>query len=56
MEPKQKFEQYLEGVHKDRERFREMLLPADIPPVGKLSSQCDNIPARWKEVQPNGGT
>ena len=28
----------MEGVHKDRERFREMVLPADIPP-------------KWKGVQ-----
>ncbi|KAK0153233.1 hypothetical protein N1851_005106 [Merluccius polli] len=26
MEPKQKLEEYLEGVHKDRERFREMVV------------------------------
>ena len=51
MEPKQKLEEYLEGVHKDRERFREMVLPADIPPIGELSSQCDDSPPRWKEVQ-----
>ena len=51
MEPKQKLEEYLEGVHKDRERFREMVLPADIPPIGDLGSQCDDSPPRWKEVQ-----
>ena len=27
-------EEYFEGVHKDREGFREMGLPADIPPIG----------------------
>ena len=48
MEPRQKLEEYLEGVHKDRERFREMVLPADIPPISELSSQCDDSPPRWK--------
>ena len=52
MEPRQKLEEYLEGVHKDRERFREMGLPADIPPIGDLGSQCNDSPPRWKEVHP----
>ena len=43
--------EYLEGVHKDRERFREMGLPADIPLTGDLGSQCEDSPPRWKEVQ-----
>ena len=51
MEPKQKLEEYLEEVHKDRERFREMTLPSDIPPIGELDSQCDDSPPRWKEVE-----
>ena len=53
MEPKQKLEEYLEGVHKDRERFREMVLPADNPPISELSSQCDDSPPRWKGARHN---
>ena len=26
-------------MHKYRERFRETVLPADVPPIGELSSQ-----------------
>ena len=28
-----------------------MVLATDIPPIGELSSQCDDSPPRWKEVQ-----
>ena len=40
MEPKQNLEVYLERVHKERDRFREMMLLADIPPIGELSINC----------------
>ena len=48
---KQELEGHLEKVHRDRERFRELSLPPDIPPIGGIDSQCDDSPPRWKEVQ-----
>ena len=49
MEPKQNLEVYLERVHKERDRFREMMHLADIPPIGELS-KCDDSPPMWKDV------
>ena len=27
------------------------MLPADIPSIGEVGSQCDDSPPRWNEVQ-----
>lgn len=36
MVPQQKLEEYLKEVHKNQERFRELVIPSDMPPIGEI--------------------
>ena len=48
---KKDLENYLQQLHKDNLRHEDLMLQADIPPLGEMGSSMDDGPPRWSEVQ-----
>ena len=43
-------DEYLPQLHTDNQRRVDLMLPADIPPMGDIGSPMDDGPSRWREV------